>query len=193
MKNKLLILIAALAVTVTAAGCGSKTAAPAGDTSNQQQNVDVSDNYAKGASDNVDMDKIDGSELSVSADGDQNDSATLEESAISIENAVVTTADDSKVLIVSYKFTNKSDNDESFNSIMKSEAYQDGLSIAHAVIRDEIDGFEPNSTAERIAPGKTVTVQEAYLLVSDTTPVTVTVSEFHSESGEEVSKTFDLQ
>lgn len=193
MKNRLLILIAALALTVTAAGCGNKKADNNGSASQNQQSVDVSDNYAEGASKNVDMKKIDGSKLSAADVEDEKDSATLEDSAISIEDAVLTTADGSNVIIVSYKFTNKSNNAESFNSIMKSEAYQDSFSIAHAAIREEIEGFDPNSTAERIDPGKTITVQEAYILLNDTAPVTATVTEFHSESGETVSKTFNLQ
>lgn len=189
MKNKLLILIAALALTVTASGCGQKNNSANGN--GQNQTSGISDNYAERASDNVDMDKIDGIELD--DEEDSNDSATLEESAISIEDAVLTTADGKKIIIVSYDFTNKSDNDESFNSLMKSEAYQDGLSIAHAAVREDIEGFEPNSTAERIKPGKKITVQEAYTLASDTAPVTITVQEFHSESNVNVQKTFSLQ
>lgn len=193
MKNRLLILIAALAITVTAAGCGNKNEDNGGSASQNQQAVDVSDNYAEGASKNVDMGKINGSELSAADAENEQNKATLEDSAISIEDAILTTADGNNVIIVSYKFTNKSNNAESFNSIMKSEAFQEGLSIAHATIREDIEGFDPNSTAERIDPGKTITVQEAYLLASDTAPVTATVQEFHSESGEAVSKTFNLQ
>lgn len=193
MKNRLLILIAALALTVTAAGCGTKKADNGGSASQNKQAVDVSDNYAEGASKNVDMGKINGAELSAADAENEQNKATLEDSAISIEDAILTTADGNNVIIVSYKFTNKSNNAESFNSIMKSEAFQEGLSIAHATIREDIEGFDPNSTAERIDPGKTITVQEAYLLASDTAPVTATVQEFHSESGEAVSKTFNLQ
>ena len=188
MNKKLLILVAALAVTVSAAGCGQKNSsqnANDGAQKTEQSQTEVSDNYAQGASENVDMGKIDGNELSV-GEGSENSKATLEESAISIEDAKLASADGQNIIIVSYKFTNKSDNAESFSSIMKSEAYQGGMSIANAAIQQDVEGYEPNSTAERIEPGKTITVQEAYLLVSDTTPVTVNVKEFHSQSGEGV-------
>lgn len=191
MKNKLLALTAALALLITAAGCGQKDDKNTGADKTSQTAQDISDNYAEGASENVDMKKVEGDELA--AQESDNDSATLEESAVSIEDAKLTDADGKKVIIVSYKFTNKSDNAESFNSIMKSDAFQDAMSISHALINTDIEGFDSNSTAERIEPGKTITVQEAYTLANETSPVEVRVSEFHSESGVSVSKTFNLQ
>lgn len=195
MRNKLLALIAAAAV-FTSAGCAvrkdSKTDTNTQSAQTQNNSAqDVSENYAAGASDNVDMDKVDGTKLE-DAD-DENDSATLEESEVSIEDAKVLEAGGGKIVIVSYEFTNKSDNEESFSSLMRSDAYQDGMSISRALISDAIDGFDPNSTAERIKPGKTITVQEAYTLVSDTAPVEIIVEEFHSQSGVRVLKTFNLQ
>ncbi len=190
MKIKLLALTAALALVITAAGCGQKDNKTDGGESGQNIG-DVSDNYAEGASDNVDMKKVDGTDAS--AENSDNDSATLEESAVTIKDAKVVDADGKKVIIVSYKFTNKSDNAESFTSLMKSDAFQDGMSISHSLINTEIEGFDSNSTAERIEPGKTITVQEAYTLANETSPVEVRVAEFHSESGVSVTKTFNLQ
>ncbi|MCC8168944.1 MAG: DUF5067 domain-containing protein, partial [Oscillospiraceae bacterium] len=105
----------------------------------------------------------------------------------------VVESDGRKLLIVSYKFTNKSDSDESFTSMMKSAAYQDGMELNHAVVTGDIEGYEPDSTAEKIASGKTINVQEAYVLASEEASVEVTVQEFHSESGEGVIKEFKLQ
>lgn len=199
MKNKLLVLIAALALAVTAVGCGPKADKNDAETGSnktaqteQGETSDVSDNYAEGASNNVNMKKIDGEDLSAES-SEGNDSATLEESAVSIEDAKRVEADGKNLIIISYKFTNKSDNAESFMSIMKSDAFQDGMSMSHALTATEIEGFEPNSTAERIEPGKTITVQEAYVLANETSPVEVIVQEFHSESGVSVTKTFNLQ
>lgn len=194
MKIKILALTAAMALVITAAGCGQKDndKADGGNTTKTEQAVqDVSDNYAEGASDNVDMKKVDGADAS--AENSDNASATLEESKVSIEDAKVVDADGKKVIIVSYKFTNNSDNAESFTSIMKSDAFQDGMSISHSLINTNIKGFDSNSTAERIDPGKTITVQEAYTLANETSPVEVRVTEFHSESGVSVTKTFNLQ
>ncbi len=191
MKIKILALTAALALVITAAGCGQKDNNKTDGGKTGQNVQDVSDNYAEGASDNVDMKKVDGADAS--AENADNDSATLEESAVTIEDAKVVDADGKKVIIVSYKFTNKSDNAESFTSIMKSDAFQDGMSISHSLINTEIEGFDSNSTAERIDPGKTITVQEAYTLANETSPVEVRVAEFHSESGVSVTKTFNLQ
>lgn len=182
MKKKLLILTAVLALSLTA-GCSKKN-----DTIVSQ---DISSNYAAGVSKNVDMDKLDGESLKTA--NDNNDSATLEETAVSIKDAKVIEDEGRKLFVVSYKFTNKSDNAESFTSLMKSEAYQDGMSMARALVKSEIEGFEPDSTAEIIDAGKTITVQEAYVLLNETAPVEVVVKEFHSESGVSVSKTFNLQ
>lgn len=190
MKIKILALTAALALVITAAGCGQKDTGTDG--GEVEQNVqDVSDNYAEGASENVDMKKVDGTEAS--AQSSDSDSATLEESEVAIKDAKVVDADGKKVIIVSYKFTNNSANAESFTSMMSSDAFQDGMAINHSVINTEIEGFDSDSTAERIDPGKTITVQEAYTLANETSPVEVRVSEFHSESGASVTKTFNLQ
>jgi uncharacterized protein YxeA len=196
MKKKLLITIAALALIVSAAGCGQKNANTTQDNNtaqtetSQNSGADVSDNYAEGASENVDMNKIDGTELKSESDSEA--SATLEESAVSIEDAKLVEVDDRQLVVVSYKFTNKSDSEESFTSLMKTEVYQDGLTVNPAIGQYDIEGFDPNSTAERVKPGKTVTVQEIYSLVNDA-PVEVVVSEFHGTTNAMVTKTFDLQ
>lgn len=183
MKKKILILTAVLALAVTA-GCGKKDGVT-------NSNPDVSSNYAAGVSDKIDMDKLEGDTLQTA--NDDNDSATLEETAVSIEDAKVIEDEGRKLFIVSYKFTNKSDNAESFTSLMKTDAFQDGMSISHALVKSEIEGFEPDSKAEIIDAGKTITVQEAYVLANETAPVEVVVQEFHSESGVSVTKTFNLQ
>lgn len=178
--KKLLILTAVLALSLTA-GCAKK----------ETTNPDLASNYAAGVSDKVDMNKLEGESLKT-AEGD-NDSATLEETAVSIEDAKVIDYEGKKLVVISYKFTNKSDNAESFTALMKTDAYQDGMSIARALVKSDIEGFEPDSTAEIIDAGKTITVQEAYVLANDTAPVEAVVKEFHSESGVSVSKTFNLQ
>lgn len=196
MKKKILIIIAAFALAASAAGCGqvkdtTENTQTAQTEKNGQTKTDVSGNYADGASKNVDMDKVDGVDLDSESDK-ADSSATLEESAVSIEDAKVVDYEGKRLVIVSYKFTNKSNSDQSFTALMKSEAYQDGLSISNAIGDFNIEGFEPASTAEIIAPGKTITVQEAFLLVNDA-PVEVVVQEFHSQSGVNVTKTFNLQ
>lgn len=192
MKKRILVIMAALSLVIMSAGCGQKDNADTVQEKQVTENeiVDVSDNYAKGASENVDMDKIDGVELSVEDDSEA--SATLEVSAVSIEDAKVVEVDGRKLAIISYKFTNKSDTEESFTSLMKSEVYQDGTALNNAVGDFDIEGFDSNSIAERIKPGKSITVQEIYVLMNDA-PLEVVVQEFHSESGVYVTKTFNLQ
>lgn len=192
--KKTLLVTAALMIALSISSCGKKDASDSANKTqnNVQQNVtDISDNYAEGASENVNMNKVDGETLK--SDSDKSDaSATLEQSAVSIEDAKLVEVDGNQCVIISYKFTNKRNADESFTSMMKSEVYQDGMIVPKAIGNFEIEGFEPNSTAERIPSGKTITVQEIYNLVNDA-PIEVQVKEFHSETGENVTKTFNIQ
>lgn len=188
--KKVLFLTALLALTLSVSSCGKKDN-KAQTPQNQTQSVnDISDNYAEGASENVDMKKIDGEELK--AEDDDNASAKLENSEISIEDAKLVDVDEKKYVIVSYKFTNKANADESFSSLMEAAVFQDGSQLSKAAGNFEIDGFDSNSTAERIGSGKTVTVQEIYNVI-DEAPIKVVVNEFHSQTNTSVSKTFNTK
>lgn len=188
MNKKIALLLAAVTVIAAVSGCGkAKDGVVADDGS-------IVNNYASGSSDNVDMDKIDGEELG-EAEDNEDTSAALKESSVSIENAKVVDAGESgKILIVSFKFTNGSGSEESFSSMIDAEAYQDGAELTPAIVRDPIEGFDPNSTAERIKKGKTINVQKAYRLDSDAGVITVSAREYNSTAEDKAAvKTFNLQ
>lgn len=191
--KKAVFLTALLALTLSVSSCGKKNdkAQTPNQSQNQSQSVnDISGNYAEGSSENVDMKKIDGEELK--AENDDNDSAKLEASEISIEDAKLVDVDEKKYVIVSYKFTNKTNSDESFSSLMDAAVFQDGSQLSKAAGNFEIEGFDSNSTAERIGSGKTVTAQEIYNIENDA-PIEVIVKEFNSQNNMSVSKTFKVK
>ncbi len=189
--KKSLFLIAVLALTLSVSSCGKKD----NKTTNQAQNqnaADISENYGtEGASENVDMKKIDGEELKEEK-GDNKSSATLEESEISVEDAKLVELDGQRYVIISYKFTNQSSSAESFSSLMDATVFQDGSQLTKAIGNFKIEGLDVNAAAEKIEKGKTITVQEIYGVTSDA-PITVTVKEFHSTANVSAVKTFNLK
>jgi hypothetical protein len=95
-------------------------------------------------------------------------------------------------VIISYKFKNNSDEDTTFAAELTAEASQDKSELLYAVVPNS-DDFSSLALSEPVAPGKSITVQKAFLLADATTPVTATVREFASLEAGLLSKTMELQ
>ena len=78
---------------------------------------------------------------------------------ISIEEAKLINYDDSDVVVVSFEFTNKTDSDQSFSGVYDIVAEQNGSSLAPATVIG-VDGVELLTLSQNIAPGETITVQK---------------------------------
>ncbi|MGI6361127.1 MAG: DUF5067 domain-containing protein [Bacillota bacterium] len=93
----------------------------------------------------------------------------------------------SQALIVTFDFTNNSEENASFISSVSTIAYQDGVQLDTAVLTNYQDDWK------KIQPGTTLEVRSAWLLPDKTSPVDVEVSEFISFSDEKLTKTFELE
>lgn len=182
--KKTLLITAALVLVISAAGCGKKT----------ETTGDPVTDYGVNASENVDMNKIEGEELAVADREDEAvESGTVGQYEIGIKSAKVIDYNEEKVVIVSFDFKNNSAQETNFAGAAKVTIEQAGAAL-RPVNLNNVDGYDIASIAEMIEKGDKITVQRAYALSDEETPVDVRVNAFHSEMGEgSVSKTFEIK
>ena len=197
--KKSLIVIAALILAMSVAGCGKKTE-NTNTTPQQTAQADASGAYENGSatetldgqdySKNVDMAAVEGTEAKSDTKADSY-SGEVSNNDISIEEAKLINYDDSDVVVVSFEFTNKTDSDQSFSGVYDVIAEQNGSSLAPATVIG-VDGVELLTLSQNIAPGETITVQNAYKLDSKSSPLEITVQPFSSDDESFVTKTFNF-
>lgn len=109
---------------------------------------------------------------------------------VTIDDATLTTDyAGEQALLVTYTFTNNSDDEASFAVNIMNKAFQNGVQLDMAIGA----GADSTASLNTIKPGATTTVSQAFTL-TDMSPVTVEVSETFSFNDELiVEKTFDLQ
>lgn len=91
-------------------------------------------------------------------------------------------------IIVTYTFTNNSDEDASFYTAILAQCFQNGTQLDTTYI----DGIDVDKTLNELKPGATITVQEAYLL-DDKSDVMVECTEILDFSEKIIAeKTFTL-
>lgn len=95
-------------------------------------------------------------------------------------------------IVVTYEFTNNSDDATNFLVALSSQAYQDGIELETAIIMDSKVYNSANSMKD-IKPGKKIKVQQAYLLDNNKSDVEIEVSKLFSFSDEKITKTFKIK
>lgn len=165
--KKILLFALVLALSFSLLGCGS-TSSP--DTASESENADNEATIQQSNS----------------------NAGTLGDYAISFTGC--TTAKDYEgkdVIIVSYDFTNNSDEATSAALALYVKAFQNGIELENGIVIDDIDGYNSDNYMKDIKPGVTLNVQEAFVL-SDTSSVEFEASEFISFSDDVVSFTYSL-
>lgn len=104
---------------------------------------------------------------------------------------LTTDYDGESVVIITYDFTNNSDDEASFDFTISDKVYQNGISLSHAYLVED-DSYDSENSSRSIKSGITITVEEAYVLSSTTADVEVELSELISFSSKKVTKTFKL-
>ncbi len=189
MKKKIMITALSLLLALSAAGCAQKgdnggsapqnsdvkteSTAENGTNKAEEKNEKTDENTSY--SDNVDMDKVDGEEASSSSDKEEFD-GKLTKADVTIEDAKVIDYEDEKVVVVSFKYKNTSDDDQQFTSSLRVSAFQNGGSLRPVVING-VEGVDLMAQTEYVKPGKTITVQKTYRL-DDDSDMTVQVEDF---------------
>lgn len=138
-----------------------------------------------------------GAASGAAAEGAQEDAAAAD--AQQTEATYVVTIDEAamgtdyqgeKAAVITYTFTNNSDKACNFMTTIGAKAFQDGVQLEGAI---GVDGVDSQDLMKDIKPGKSITVQQAYVLADTKNPVEVEVTELFDFSDELIAqKTFSL-
>lgn len=175
MKKNIIISIAALALALSAAGCGQKTEAdpaPADSAAQKTQQTDVSEAY----SEKVDMDKVQG-ETAVSDSQADEYEGELAGAEVSIGDAKLISYEGDDVIVVSFDFKNGTDKLQSFTGMFDVAASQDD-NFLHSATVFNVEGVELLSMGENVPAGGSIKVQMAYKVKDKSLPVKIEVKEF---------------
>lgn len=96
-------------------------------------------------------------------------------------------------LIVSYDWTNNSEETVSASTAVYEVAFQDGVQLDTAIVTGD-SNYDSDASWKDVRPGTTITVQKAFVLTSDTSVVEFEVSEWLTWDSNPpiVYKNFDL-
>lgn len=165
MKKKFLAVFLVLVLAMSMVACGSSADAPEATPSNEAE-----------------------TESEANAG-----SGTLGDYAVSINDARFGTDDEgNKVIVISYDFTNNSDESASAMWSLVTKAFQNGIELESAYYVEGIDYNDENEDKE-IKPGATITDCQCAFTLDDDSDVEFEISEFISFSDNVVKKTFTVQ
>jgi len=104
-------------------------------------------------------------------------SGTIDDYFVSIkEFKVIEKYDGDPAVIITYEWTNNSDDEASFSFSFDDKVYQNGIECEFAIIIDN-DAYDGSNSIKDIKPGSTLEVQEVYSLNDATTPIDIEVTE----------------
>lgn len=152
--------------------------------------TEVAGTAVENASKEVDMDKVPGKEVAeIETEADE---ALIGNYEVSIEDAKVIDYNDEKVIVVSFDFENKTSSPIAFDGAMTVDIFQNDAKLRGAVVTG-IEGVNINSAFEIVKSGDDITLQKAYVLEDESTPVDVSVYKYGEADRDTVTKTFNLQ
>lgn len=96
-----------------------------------------------------------------------------------------------QALIVTYGFSNTSDDTTNFLFALTAKAFQDGIELETAFINDDTL-VDSGSSMRNVRPGAGLAVTEAYLLTSSTSPVQIEVEESFSFDDAKIVTEIDI-
>lgn len=80
---------------------------------------------------------------------------------------------DNPIIVVTYSFTNNSDDSIAFDTIIDDKAFQDGVELGFVYTSWGVDGLDFETKRKEIKPGVTYDVTCAYELNDQSTPVDI--------------------
>lgn len=142
----------------------------------------------------VDMAKVDGTELKQGAAEDSSVAASgdISNFKVSIKDAKVIDYDNSKVVVISYEFKNGNSVPQSFDSMIVSDVTQGNSDLTGASVFG-VEGVNVASCLEDIPAGETKTVQKAFTLKDETEPIQVIAYKYGEMDAGVVGASFNVQ
>lgn len=194
--KKSLAIIAAMSLIFSMAACGKKNDDPGSSVEQGGVAVDADGNKIPGstidgAGKEVDMDKIEGETLEIDENVDRKPKGDIGSYYVSIDDAKILETDESKILVVSFTFTNNSSQPAAFANVFSVDFTQNETKMVGLPVN--VEGVNVNSAVEVIDPGKTTKVQRVRYITDEETPVTVSVYKYGEPGGDMVKKIFKLK
>ena len=175
--------------TDTSEGSGGEQADGAGETEEPAPRPNYDEKFTDADKD-VDMDAIGGSDTTVADDSEAE--GEVNGAKVKIRDAVVADYNDQKAIVVSFEFKNNTASDVTFTSLLTTEAEQGDVSLVTAPMF-QAEGFVPETLVQIVPSGDKITVQRAYILFDETTPVTIFVENAVNNNDTYLKKTFNIQ
>ena len=97
------------------------------------------------------------------------------------------------IVIVTYEFTNNSDDATSFSFSVTDSVFQNGIGLNECYVVDDSANYSSDNQLKDIKPGSTLDVEVAYTLNDNETDLEVEVKELISFKDTVVTKTFKLK
>lgn len=185
MKKKFLtLLISALLITFPLTACGS------GSSGETDTSPSPSASQPDASTEPTESQTADPSEAPEQG-GKMVGSGDLGDYHVEIKSAsIVKDYEDKPAILVTYAWTNNSEDTTSAMVAVIGKAFQDGVQLENAMLFD-VEGYDSGTSMKEVRPGTTIDVQSAFVLTSETSTVEFEISEFISFSDDIVSMDFD--
>lgn len=162
--KKLLIALLTLTLALSLAACG-------GDTAETMDQPDAEENST------IEQEVPTEDQEEVNTPETAKNAADLGNYYVEITGASLSTDyEGNPAIIVSYSWTNNSEETTMPMTTVTCSVFQDGVGADPAIIMDE--SYDGDSTMTEVRPGTTINVQEAFVLSNTTSPVEVEISEW---------------
>ena len=193
MKKYVFLTAAAFILSFALAGCSGGTnnkADEAQETMAAEAGTSKYDENFTDADKDVDMNAVDGKKAKTA--DDSNASGEINGAEVKIGDAKVVDLNDSKAIIVTFEFKNNTSSDVTFSGLLRTDANQEDTYLTPALML-QTEGYVPETIVQTVKSGDKITVQRAFNLYDDTTPVTITVENAaNSDDDARVTKTFNI-
>ncbi len=193
--RKFLTILAATALMLSMAACGNND--PSSSTEQGGATIDDNGNAVigttiDGASAEVDMDKVEGTELKLDKKASGDTKAELGGLKVELGEAKIMDTEEGKLLILSFEFKNKTADPIGFDNIVEVEVSQNNSELRTTLVNG-VEGINVRSGIELIDPGKSTVVQKAYPIFDSEAPVVVTAYKYGAPADDRITATFNLK
>ncbi len=110
---------------------------------------------------------------------------------VEVKSAVLTKDHDgAPVIVITYAWTNNSEDTTSAMVSIYEKAFQDGVQLESAFLFDN-PNYDSGTSSKDVRPGTTLDIQRAFVMTSETAPVEFELSEAFSWSDDKLTMEFN--